>query len=69
MLSIDASIHRIRSYLSRKGVTKDAVAKLAQVHPNTLRSVHEEDWNPRAATLRSLESVVPPDDAASAAAE
>ncbi len=49
-------IENIRSLVSRGEATKAGLAKAVGLHPNTLRSMEEPDWNPTAETLRKLET-------------
>lgn len=49
---------RIRDFLKRRGVTKSLLAGAAGVHPNTLRTVHDAEWNPTAKTLDALDAAV-----------
>ncbi|WP_298019557.1 3,4-dihydroxy-2-butanone-4-phosphate synthase [uncultured Parasphingopyxis sp.] len=49
-------IENVRSLVTSGEVTKAGLAKAAGLHPNTLRSMDEEDWNPTAETLRKLET-------------
>jgi len=57
-IMVDQSISLIRAWLARPSSTKERLAETAKVHRNTLLGVSSEDWNPRADTLRKLESAV-----------
>jgi 3,4-dihydroxy 2-butanone 4-phosphate synthase/GTP cyclohydrolase II len=48
-------IERIRTAVSEGGFSRSGLARAAGLHPNSLRSVDETDWNPTAETLRKLE--------------
>jgi len=48
-------IDRIRSAVAERGVSRSGLARAAGLHPNSLRSLDEQDWNPTAETLRKLE--------------
>jgi 3,4-dihydroxy 2-butanone 4-phosphate synthase/GTP cyclohydrolase II len=48
-------IERIRATVAEGGVSRSGLARAAGLHPNSLRSVDEADWNPTAETLRKLE--------------
>ncbi len=49
-------IDNIRDLVRTGETTKSGLAKAAGLHPNTLRSLDEEDWNPTAETLKKLET-------------
>lgn len=59
-MNIDSSIGRVRDYVLKSGRTKVAIAADAGISDTTLRDVHRPDWNPRAATLRAVERIIPP---------
>jgi 3,4-dihydroxy 2-butanone 4-phosphate synthase/GTP cyclohydrolase II len=48
-------IDRIRSAVSERGISRSGLARAAGLHPNSLRSLDDEDWNPTAETLKKLE--------------
>ena len=48
-------IERIRAAVADGGFSRSGLARAAGLHPNSLRSVDEADWNPTAETLRKLE--------------
>ena len=48
-------IERIRSAVVERGVSRSGLARAAGLHPNSLRSLDEDDWNPTAETLKKLE--------------
>jgi len=47
-------IERIRNAVSERGISRSGLARAAGLHPNSLRSLDEEDWNPTAETLKKL---------------
>ena len=49
-------IDNIRDLVRTGETTKAGLAKAVGLHPNTLRSMEESDWNPTAETLRKLET-------------
>jgi len=49
-------IERIRQAVAERGVSRSGIARAAGLHPNSLRSLDEPDWNPTAETLRKLET-------------
>jgi len=53
-MSIDL-IDRIRSAVAERGVSRSGLARAAGLHPNSLRSLDDSDWNPTAETLKKLE--------------
>lgn len=58
MLFIDQSIERIRRFVRRRKVSKAALARAAGLHPNTLRELHLDGWDPRLSTIRKLEDYI-----------
>lgn len=56
---IEESIERIRAWVHRTGHKQATVAKRARLSPGTLRDMFEDDWNPRATTLRAVENLIP----------
>ncbi|API58078.1 hypothetical protein BSL82_01180 [Tardibacter chloracetimidivorans] len=53
---VSETIHAVRALLREPGVTRAGLAIAAGLHPNTLRDVEAEGWNPTASTLLALES-------------
>ena len=53
-MSIDL-IGRIRNAVAERGVSRSGLARAAGLHPNSLRSLEDTDWNPTAETLKKLE--------------
>jgi len=49
-------IDRIREAVAARGISRSGLARAAGLHPNSLRSLDEADWNPTAETLKKLES-------------
>jgi len=49
-------IERIRAAVADRGISRSGLARAAGLHPNSLRSLDEADWNPTAETLKKLES-------------
>ena len=48
-------IERIRNAVSERGISRSGLARAAGLHPNSLRSLDDADWNPTAETLKKLE--------------
>lgn len=61
MLNIDASIHLIRSYANRQGLSAEKYGKAARIPASTARDVLKGRGNPTYVTLRAMEAVVPPE--------
>ena len=53
-MSIDL-VTRIRNAVAERGISRSGLARAAGLHPNSLRSLDEDDWNPTADTLKKLE--------------
>jgi 3,4-dihydroxy 2-butanone 4-phosphate synthase/GTP cyclohydrolase II len=51
-----AMLNRIRDALKDSGMSRAAIARAAGLHPNSLRHLDSEDWNPTAETLGKLEA-------------
>lgn len=49
-------LSQLRERLSATGLSRSALAKAAGLHPNTLRALDSQRWNPTADTLTKLES-------------
>jgi 3,4-dihydroxy 2-butanone 4-phosphate synthase/GTP cyclohydrolase II len=49
-------IDRIRDLVLDGGISRSGLARAAGLHPNSLRTLEEPDWNPTAETLRKLET-------------
>jgi 3,4-dihydroxy 2-butanone 4-phosphate synthase/GTP cyclohydrolase II len=49
-------LDRIRDHLAETGLSRSGLAKAAGLHPNSLRTLGEEGWNPTAETLGKLEA-------------
>ncbi|MBC2776226.1 3,4-dihydroxy-2-butanone-4-phosphate synthase [Parasphingopyxis marina] len=49
-------IRNIRDLVASGEVTKAGLAKAVGLHPNSLRQLDEEEWNPTADTLKKLET-------------
>lgn len=61
-ISIETAIQRIRVYaFGVRGWTKKEVARRAKVSENSLRHIHEKNWDVSLRTLRKLERVIPAD--------
>ncbi len=56
---VHETIQRVRLALSQ-GEKPSALARKAELHPNTLYGADREDWNPTANTLKALEPHLPP---------
>ncbi|MBD3762352.1 3,4-dihydroxy-2-butanone-4-phosphate synthase [Sphingomonadaceae bacterium G21617-S1] len=48
-------IDRIRTAVAERGVSRSGLARAAGLHPNSLRSLEDPEWNPTAETLKKLE--------------
>ena len=48
-------LERIRNAVAERGISRSGLARAAGLHPNSLRSLDENDWNPTADTLKKLE--------------
>jgi 3,4-dihydroxy 2-butanone 4-phosphate synthase/GTP cyclohydrolase II len=48
-------IDRIRTAVAERGVSRSGLARAAGLHPNSLRSLDDPEWNPTADTLKKLE--------------
>jgi len=53
-MSIDL-VTRIRKAVAERGISRSGLARAAGLHPNSLRSLRDRDWNPTADTLKKLE--------------
>ena len=53
-MSIDL-VTRIRNAVAERSISRSGLARAAGLHPNSLRSLDDEDWNPTAETLKKLE--------------
>ncbi|KKC27039.1 3,4-dihydroxy-2-butanone-4-phosphate synthase [Sphingomonas sp. SRS2] len=53
-MSIDL-VSRIRDAVAERSISRSGLARAAGLHPNSLRSLDEDDWNPTADTLKKLE--------------
>jgi DNA-binding XRE family transcriptional regulator len=64
------TIMRLRAALKLPGFTKLALSEKAGLHRNTLLGCEDENWDPKASTLRAIEPFLPPiDDDGEAVAE
>jgi 3,4-dihydroxy 2-butanone 4-phosphate synthase/GTP cyclohydrolase II len=48
-------IERIRDAVAERRISRSGLARAAGLHPNSLRSLDDHDWNPTAETLKKLE--------------
>lgn len=48
-------LERIRNAVAERGISRSGLARAAGLHPNSLRSLDDDDWNPTAETLKKLE--------------
>jgi len=48
-------IERIRNAVAERGISRSGLARAVGLHPNSLRSLDEPEWNPTAETLKKLE--------------
>ena len=53
-MNID-QLQRIRNSVAERGISRSGLARAAGLHPNSLRSLDVDDWNPTAETLKKLE--------------
>lgn len=61
-IGLEMALQRIRVYaFAVQGWTKKELADRADVSENTLRHIHDSDWNTSLDTIRRLESVIPED--------
>lgn len=59
---VNDTIERLRAALKQPSFTKRALAKKAEIHPNTLLGCESDEWNPKLATLRAIEPHLPSDE-------
>ena len=64
MMKVSDTIQRIRQFRDQRGLRNATLARMAGLHPNTLRDMDEPDWSPRLRTLEALETVVDQHEAA-----
>jgi ribosome-binding protein aMBF1 (putative translation factor) len=57
-MTVDLIKSRIRQFRQDRGLSAAALARLAGLHENALRSIDDDNWNPRSDTLEKLEGVV-----------
>jgi ribosome-binding protein aMBF1 (putative translation factor) len=55
---LDQTLQRIRDFATARGLSPAALARQANLHPNTLRDMHRADWRPSFSTLSRLELVM-----------
>ena len=48
-------LERIRNAVAQRAISRSGLARAAGLHPNSLRSLDDDDWNPTAETLKKLE--------------
>jgi 3,4-dihydroxy 2-butanone 4-phosphate synthase/GTP cyclohydrolase II len=51
-------IDRIEAIIATGAVTRSGLARAAGLHPNSLRKLGSEEWNPTADTLTRLEKLI-----------
>lgn len=56
---IEESIERVRTWVDQTGLKQATVAARAGLSKGSLRSMFEDDWNPRATTLWAVENLIP----------
>jgi 3,4-dihydroxy 2-butanone 4-phosphate synthase/GTP cyclohydrolase II len=49
------TLERIRNAVAERGISRSGLARAAGLHPNSLRSLDDDDWNPTAETLKKLD--------------
>lgn len=52
---IDGYLHTVRQWATERGFTPHGLARSSGLGPGTLAKMMDLSWNPRAATLRTLE--------------
>lgn len=57
-MAVSASLDRIRAYAKAQKIKPATLARLAGLHANALRGLHDDDWNPRADTLQKVEEAI-----------
>ena len=45
-------LERIRDAVAHRSISRSGLARAAGLHPNSLRSIDDDDWNPTAETLK-----------------
>ncbi len=56
---ITQSVARVQAWLSKNEARRIEIAKQADIDEKTLRLARQPDWDPRASTLRKLETLIP----------
>lgn len=51
-------IMRVREFATNNRIRPARLAKMADLHPNTLRDIQSDEWNPRLTTLLALEGAI-----------
>lgn len=59
MTLAEQSVARVRDWLAARIEHRHEIARQADVDEKTIRLAMADDWDPRASTLRKLESVIP----------
>ena len=52
------TIYLLRRYVKKQGIAPTRLAEMAGLHPNTLRRMHDDSWNPTSKTLKALEDLM-----------
>jgi len=68
MLTVDATISRIRAFAAKKGWKPSRFAVEVGLHRNSLLGMNREGWSPSLTTLRTLEQFILDDRAKAKAA-
>lgn len=55
---VDELISEIRAWLDQPGNSKAELARLAELHRNTLLGCDKEGWNPTLEIVRKVEDVI-----------
>lgn len=58
IVMVDDLIFEIREWLSQPGNSKAKLARLAELHRNTLLNCDRSDWNPTLDVVRKVEAVL-----------
>lgn len=59
--TVESALARVRAFAKHRGWAPSRLAIESGLAPNTLKALHDEEWNPRVDTLRSIEAIIPAD--------
>jgi 3,4-dihydroxy 2-butanone 4-phosphate synthase / GTP cyclohydrolase II len=54
-MAVRETIEVVRKFAGERKLRPATLARLAGLHPNTLRGMNEPDWSPSLATIEKLE--------------